>query len=171
MGTPNRWRSPRSLALVAVVLAVILIGVVWPEIRLASVRNALSTTVCGGDTPAPPRETTLAAIERADRLSVFPTTAGRASRLSSEAAVTCLQSYADACDALRDPAVDAAREALRVRLLDEGSGEGPSEAATDWETHVDTAAADTLCSAWAPWRAWLVEEGLDVDAACAVCAL
>ncbi len=162
--------SPRSIIVSALVVSLVIVVFVVPEIGLKRSASALAAGPCMAAEPSPPNADTLAAIARLDRLSGFPLTGGRARTAAREAASACLNAYANRCDVFRDGAVDQAHEAMRARLL-EDTDNAPTEADTDWRTHVDRDATAPFCDGWNGWRAWLSEQGLDAEAACPVCAL
>ncbi len=93
-----------------------------------------------------------------DVVALLPAVGARASQVSTEAALQCLETYTTACSELRDAALAAVRS--------EGSGGD----ADPWETHLDPAERERLCARWQEFRDWLDAHGVDGAGACALCA-
>lgn len=158
--------SPRNILIATLIVAIVVLVVIVPEAGVRKSVRAIGEAPCAA---GPPSEEALAAMARLDRMSHFPLTKNRAGELARVAAVTCTEAFATRCDAYRDTAIEAAQEAQRARWAD--APDAPSEAATNWQTHVDREAVRAICDEWSTWRTWLNQEGVDAGAACALCEL
>lgn len=159
--------SPRATA-IAIGLVLFLGLFVAPELGLLASSRKLADACPAAETPSPPDPGFYGAVATLDSLAVLPWVAGRASARATHAGRACLEAFTAGCDVLRDDAVDLAGQAVRERILGEGSGHG-TDAATDWRAHVDADAAAGFCAAWSDWRGWLDAQGLDSRSACTLC--
>lgn len=155
-------------AIVVLLAAIGLYGV--PMVMLTQARGQLDSLGCGGDRA--PGDGFFDALDLVDRVASFPGFRARADEVSAAAALECMDHYVGSCAALRDGAVDAARDAQLAALSPDDSGDATQLPVdnTDWRAYLDAAERDALCTRWSAWSDWLDDHGLDAGAGCAVCS-
>lgn len=166
----RRRAAPDRTPLIAgsAVLAVLVAGAA-PFAAIQVARSRIAADPCAGSAASgAPSQGFYSAVGLLDRLSALPAVGPRAAGIAREATTRCADVWVNACSAVLDPAVEAARAAQEARL---GLAEGTApDASVSWRDHVDRNAATELCGAWSRWASWIDGHGLDAAEACPVCA-
>lgn len=165
---PRRW-VPFALGLG---IALLLLGLglfAVPAGAYSVAKSHLEADACSGAIGDPaPTDRWYSAHSILDSVSSLPWFESRALSVSINESLACMRSFTATCGAIRDSAIDTARDQIDARA----NGDADARAVTNihWSEEVDEGRRDSFCDEWDAWFGWVVAQGLDPYTACPICA-